>query len=68
MNPIEHLWDMVERPIRTEDTAPTNTRGLWAPIQTAWLNISPEVFRPLVESMPRRFAALRRARGGPTRY
>jgi hypothetical protein len=59
---------MVERPIRTEDTAPTNTRELWAPIQTAWLNISPEVVRPLVESMPRRVAALRWARGRPTRY
>ena len=68
MNPIKHLWDVVERSIHTQNPAPTNTRELWAAIQTAWLNISPEVFRPLVESMPRRVAALRRARGGPTRY
>jgi hypothetical protein len=42
MNPIEHLWDVVERSIRTQNPAPTNIRELWAAIQTAWLNISPE--------------------------
>jgi hypothetical protein len=68
MNPIKHLWDVVERTIRTHNPAPTNTRELWAAIQTAWLNVSPEVFRPLVESMPRRVAALCRARRGHTRY
>jgi hypothetical protein len=66
--PIEHLWDVVERSIHTQNPAPTNNRELWAAIQTAWLNISPEVFRPLVESMPCRVAAFRRTRGGPTRY
>jgi hypothetical protein len=48
--------------------ASTNIWELWAAIQTAWLNISPEVFRPLVEWMPRRAVALCRDRGGPTRY
>jgi hypothetical protein len=32
-------------------SAPTSTRELWAAIQTAWLNISPDVSHPLVESM-----------------
>ncbi|KAJ8894311.1 hypothetical protein PR048_006930 [Dryococelus australis] len=36
------------------------TRDLWTAIPTAWLNISPEVFGPLMESMPRRVTALLR--------
>jgi transposase len=28
MNPIKHLWDVVERSIRTQNLAPTNTREL----------------------------------------
>lgn len=66
MNPIEHLWDEVERSIRTQDPAPTNSRELWAAIQTIWLSTSPEVFRPLVESMPHRGTALPSTRRGPT--
>jgi hypothetical protein len=49
MNPTEHLWDVVERSIHTQNPAPAKTRELWVAIQTAWLNIS----------------ALRRARGCP---
>jgi hypothetical protein len=47
------------------DPAPTNTRELWVAVQTAWLNISPEVFHPLVESMPSLVAALCWARRDP---
>ncbi|KAJ8877974.1 hypothetical protein PR048_022437 [Dryococelus australis] len=32
---------------------------LWAAIGAAWTNISPQLFRPLVESMPRTVTALR---------
>ncbi|KAJ8896536.1 hypothetical protein PR048_001880 [Dryococelus australis] len=55
--PNPALWDVVERAIRTQDPAPRNTRKLWAAIHKAWLNISLEVFRPLVESMPRQVTA-----------
>ncbi|KAJ8898536.1 hypothetical protein PR048_003896 [Dryococelus australis] len=40
---------------------------LWVAVQTSRVNISPQVFHPLVESMPQGVAALRRARGDPTR-
>jgi hypothetical protein len=56
MNPVEHLWDMVERSIHTHNPALTNARELWVAIQMVWLNISLEVFHPLVEFMPRRLA------------
>ncbi|KAJ8891032.1 hypothetical protein PR048_010541 [Dryococelus australis] len=32
---------------------PESCRELWVAIQTALVNISPQVFRPIVESMPR---------------
>ncbi|KAJ8872930.1 hypothetical protein PR048_026546 [Dryococelus australis] len=63
MNPIKHLWDVVERAIHIQDPAPRNTRELWAAIETACLNVSQEVFCPLVESMPCQVTALLRARG-----
>jgi hypothetical protein len=44
---------MVERPIHSENPAPTTTREQGTAIQTTWLNISTEVFRPLVQSMLR---------------
>ena len=68
MNPIEHLWDIIERSVRAQNPAPSTFSQLWTSIETAWLNIPAEDFQRLVESMPRRVVALRRAKGGPTRY
>lgn len=51
MNPIERLWDVLEESSRTQDHAPTNSRELWVAIQTALVNISPQVLQSLVESM-----------------
>ena len=52
----------------TQKPAPSTLSQLWASIETAWLNIAAEDFQQLVDSMPRRVTALRRAKGGPTRY
>ena len=68
MNPIEHLWDIIERSLRAQNPAPATLSQLWASIQETWLTISAGDFQRLGESLPRRVAALRRARGGPTRY
>lgn len=68
MNPIEHVWDIIERMVRAQTAPPSTLSQLWTSIQTAWLNIPAVDFQRLVESMPRRVAALRRAKGGPTRY
>ena len=62
MSPFEHLWDVVDPPEILHLQIPRN----WVTIQMAWLNIPPDVFRPLVEAMLRQVAALRQARGGPT--
>ncbi len=52
LNPIEHLWDVVEREIRIMDVQPTNLQQLCDAIMSIWTKISEECFQHLVESMP----------------
>ncbi len=69
LNPIEHLWDVVEWEIHIMDVQPTNLQQLCDAIMSIWTKIfSEEYFQHLVESMPRRIKAVLKAKGGPTRY
>ncbi len=69
LNPIEHLWDVVEREIRIMylNVKLTNLQQLRDAIMSIWTKISEECFQHLVESMPRRIKAVLKAKGGPTR-
>ncbi len=40
LNPIEHLWDVVEREIHIMDVQPTNLQQLRDAIMTIWTKIS----------------------------
>jgi transposase len=68
LNPIEHLWDELERRIRAKKNHPKNLGELEALLQECWSEISHEVYQKLVESMNRRVEAVIKARGYPTRY
>ncbi len=68
LNPIEHLWDVVEREIHIMDVQPTNLQQLRHAIMSIWTKISEECLQHLVESMPRRIKAVLKAKGGPSRY
>ncbi len=68
LNPIEHLWDVVEREILIMNVQPTNLQRLRDAIISIWTKVSEECFHHLVESMPRRIKAVLKAKGGPTRY
>ncbi len=61
LNPIEHLWDVVEREIRIMDVLSTNLQQLCDAIMTIWTK--KECFQHLVESMPRRIKAALKANG-----
>ncbi len=67
-NPIEHLWDVVEREIHINFRQPTNLQQLRDAIMSIWTKISEECFQHLVESMPWKIKAVLRAKGGPTQY
>ncbi len=68
LNPIEHLWDVVKREIHIMAVQLTNLQQLRDAIVSVWTKISEERFPHLVESLPRRIKAVRKAKGGPTRY
>ncbi len=68
LNPIEHLWDVVEREICIMDVQPTNLQQLRDAIMSIRTKISEQCFQHLVESMPRRIKAVLKAKVCPTRY
>lgn len=68
LNPIEHLWDELERRIRLRPRRPSSLPELATALKEEWSAISPVFYKNLVESLPRRIEAVIRAKGGPTRY
>ena len=68
MNPIEHLWDHLDRRVRSRQPGPQNLRQLRQMLIDEWNNFPQYRINRLITSMPRRVAALSRARGGHTRY
>lgn len=65
LNPIEHLWGVLKRSV-TGVSGGVNE--LWQKVQLSWNEISPEMCKTLVESMPRRIQAVLEAKGGYTKY
>jgi len=68
LNLIEHLWAIVKRRLARYDTPPKGTAELWDRFCVGWDEISEEECMKLVESMPRRIAAVLEAKGKWTRY
>jgi transposase len=65
-NPIEFLWAIAKR--RLQKLRPSKKEELKAAIQQIWTSITQEDCARLVQSMPRRIAAIIRSKGAPTRY
>lgn len=68
LNPIEHLWDYFKRKLSDFPTTPTSIRELWERAEQVWNEIPPEKCLDLIDSMPRRVAAVLKAKGGHTAY
>ncbi len=66
LNPIENLWGIVKRKMRY--ARPNNAEELKATIRATWALITPEQCHRLIDSMPRRIAAVIQAKGAPTNY
>ncbi|GFU56770.1 transposable element Tcb1 transposase [Trichonephila clavipes] len=64
LNPIEHLWDHLDRVVRAMDPQPRYLTQLATALESAWLNIPENPFRDLSDSLPARLAAVRSAKGG----
>uniref|UniRef100_A0A1I7XK18 DDE_3 domain-containing protein n=1 Tax=Heterorhabditis bacteriophora TaxID=37862 RepID=A0A1I7XK18_HETBA len=66
LNSIEHRWNDVEKEVQRPK--PSNIKALEAVIKKAWAQISVQRCAKLVDSMPRRCAAVIRNLGYPTKY
>jgi transposase len=68
LNPIEHLWDEIQRRLNEEQPSPTTAAELSVAFQRVWALIPMAFINRLVNSMYRRCAAVINAGGGDTRY
>jgi hypothetical protein len=68
LNPIENLWDELERRVRAHIPLPKNRENLWEILQEEWSNIDINKYQNLVDSMPRRISAVIANKGHPTKY
>ena len=68
LNPIEHLWDELERRLRLRITPPKNEDELYQFLQEEWNKIPKDVIEKLVNSMGNRVREVYEADGYPTRY
>jgi transposase len=68
LNPIEHLWDEIQRRLNEEQSSPTTAAELSVAFQRVWALIPMAFINRLVNSMYRRCAAVIYAGGGHTRY
>ena len=68
LSPIEHLWEYLKRMLARYKTEPNGMLELWERVETELDKITSEVCIKLIESMPRRIAAVLKARGCYTKY
>jgi len=66
LNPIENLWNEVEKLIKPRNSS--NLNNLWELIVEAWESIPVERCQRLVGSMPKRCKAVIQNKGFPTKY
>lgn len=67
LNPIENLWKILKQKLQTNGKIQSKEQ-LWETFGQAWYNISSDVCKNLIDSMPKRIEAVIAAKGGPTKY
>lgn len=65
LNSIEHIWAHIKRRLKTSHNSRQRLRSDVAKI---WNEVEEEVLRSLYESMPNRWRAVIKAKGGQTKY
>ena len=66
LNPIEHLWEHLDRKVRSYEIK--NKNDLKEKLREEWNKILPTVTTKLVSSMRTRLQAVLKSRGNPTKY
>ncbi|GBM19761.1 hypothetical protein AVEN_274834-1, partial [Araneus ventricosus] len=68
LNPMEHIWDVMERQLIAQTPPCPNISTLRDRFLDIWCNLSLVIYQKVVASMPRRVASVLKAKGGATRY
>ncbi|GFW31817.1 transposable element Tc1 transposase [Trichonephila clavipes] len=69
LNPIEHLWDILEQFVKCHHTTPTNRTELWTVLANIWQVTPLERFQKNLLNLCRNLVAtIIKVRGGPTCY
>ena len=68
LNPIEHIWEMLDRRIQAREPHVQNIRQLEAALHREWQQLSQQDIRSLTGGMRCMVEAVIQARGGYTRY
>jgi hypothetical protein len=68
LNPTEHLWELLKRMLSAYQDPPNGLFQLWVRVAEEWVKIAKEEYQKLIESMPRRVAAVIKAKGGNIKY
>ncbi|GBN39680.1 Transposable element Tc1 transposase [Araneus ventricosus] len=68
LNPMERIWDVMERQLRDQTPPCPNISILRHRCLDIWCNLSPVKYQKLVASMSRRVAAVLKSKEGATRY
>ena len=66
LNPIENLWNIMLREVRKKE--PKNKTQLLQVLEEEWKKIPTDTCIKLVDSMPKRMAAVIASKGYPTKY
>lgn len=68
LNPIENLWNELERRYKARQIRPKNCDELFAVLEEEWKRIPLERVQKLVDSLPRRISQVLAAKGGHINY
>ncbi|GFW20131.1 transposable element Tc3 transposase [Trichonephila clavipes] len=68
LNPIEHVWDMLERQIAALSHPPSSVTELKSALQEAWNRLSPQLIHHFIVSMVNHCAECLAVRGDHTPY
>ena len=68
LNPIEHLWNEMDRRLRRLETPVRTQDDVWDAIQRIWVELENDVYKKLVDTMPPRINDVIKANGGYTRW
>ncbi len=68
LNPIEHLWDHLQRQIRNHSRIFGSIEELWEKLEQILIEENKEFCRKLISSLPERVNDVIKAKGGYTRW